>query len=123
TWIPCASRSAIAGASGGSAYSLTSRSDIQTIRQSTLERGHPAVLVGLASRLHARDGVEQPRRDLARLAVVDQHVLALPAERAHRRDDRGGAAAEHLAQLAAAVGGDQLLHPDRPLVRGKAPVA
>src|ERR1700691_5657689 len=57
----------------------------------------PAVGVGLAAELDAKQFLPQPHGDLAGLAVADLPATAVALDRAHRGDHRGRAAGAHLA--------------------------
>src|SRR5215510_11334943 len=63
-----------------------------------LDDDRPAVRIGRRRVLDPDDGVVQLLRQSADAPAVDHDALVLVGQLPHRRDDGGGAGAEHLAQ-------------------------
>src|SRR6266567_5965971 len=76
---------------------------------------HPAVRVGQPAELDAEQLLAQPHRDRPGLAVTDRPASGRALDLRDRGDDRGGAAREHLGNLAGLAPRPPLLHRDRAL--------
>src|SRR5688572_22783330 len=87
----------------------------QSMGSPWLDLERPAVRVRRPGVLDAHDGVVESLRQRPDAAVLDDHSPAPVGQLAHRRDDGGGAGAEHFRQLSIPVGLHHLLDGDRPL--------
>src|SRR6185503_15865669 len=59
----------------------------------------PAMRIRKLAVLDAHDGVVQPLGERPDAAVLDHHLVPAVGQLAHRRDDGGGAGAEHFLEL------------------------
>src|SRR5690606_22172767 len=86
------------------------------------DEGQPAARIGILAVLQPGDRVVEALRERPGDAAVDRELTIAVDQRAHRLDDRRGARAEDLLQLAGGVRGFHFVDRHLAFSRGQAPL-